>query len=320
MVFWSFNLPLYLGQSPLLFSSWLNFCDVVLVPATTGLWLYLLSLSSSFPYSLMAKLNVTPDNSWLVLISPIFKLVQHSLKIPLYYLLHFAMYGRYFWWQKLIIEGTYQPQPNKGKNTPICQKEGTLVITKGVRIDKSDKGWQASQRLMITRSCYYHKTGRTVEKVGLLDPRWLCRSWKCSRSFTESVSFRGDTVINRDVAKGSRRDIAWLFSSSDHLTPSVSSDSTSAAFAEPWGRSAGLRTWAALPCRAGQGWNSIVPIQYLLLLQVAHFIKIIAWSISSLPIWKTLHNTFKKRHPTPVLLPGKSHGWRSLVGCSPWGR
>ena len=22
--------------------------------------------------------------------------------------------------------------------------------------------------------------------------------------------------------------------------------------------------------------------------------------------------------PTPVLLPGESHGWRSLVGCSPW--
>ena len=25
-------------------------------------------------------------------------------------------------------------------------------------------------------------------------------------------------------------------------------------------------------------------------------------------------------HPTPVLLPGKSHGLSSLVGCSPWGR
>ena len=25
-------------------------------------------------------------------------------------------------------------------------------------------------------------------------------------------------------------------------------------------------------------------------------------------------------HPIPVLLPGKSHGQRSLVGCSPWGR
>ena len=30
---------------------------------------------------------------------------------------------------------------------------------------------------------------------------------------------------------------------------------------------------------------------------------------------------FQRRqwHPTPVLLPGKSYGWRSLVGCSPWG-
>ena len=28
----------------------------------------------------------------------------------------------------------------------------------------------------------------------------------------------------------------------------------------------------------------------------------------------------RKWHPTPVLLPGKSHGRRSLVGYSPWGR
>ena len=27
----------------------------------------------------------------------------------------------------------------------------------------------------------------------------------------------------------------------------------------------------------------------------------------------------KQWHPTPVLLPGKSHGQRGLVGCSPWG-
>ena len=26
-----------------------------------------------------------------------------------------------------------------------------------------------------------------------------------------------------------------------------------------------------------------------------------------------------KWHPTLVLLPGESHGWRSLVSCSPWG-
>ena len=29
-------------------------------------------------------------------------------------------------------------------------------------------------------------------------------------------------------------------------------------------------------------------------------------------------NWRRRWHPTPVLFPGKSHGWRSLVGCSPW--
>ena len=33
------------------------------------------------------------------------------------------------------------------------------------------------------------------------------------------------------------------------------------------------------------------------------------------------HSEERRRqwHPTPVLLPGKSHGRRSLVGCRPWG-
>ena len=43
-------------------------------------------------------------------------------------------------------------------------------------------------------------------------------------------------------------------------------------------------------------------------------------------LWDTvkavLRGKFQRRqwYPTPVLLPRKSHGWRSLVGCSPWGR
>ena len=41
-------------------------------------------------------------------------------------------------------------------------------------------------------------------------------------------------------------------------------------------------------------------------------------------IYNSLHlltrNWRRQWHPTPVLLPGKSHGRRSLVGCSPWGR
>ena len=33
------------------------------------------------------------------------------------------------------------------------------------------------------------------------------------------------------------------------------------------------------------------------------------------------HLHWRRRcHPIPVLLPGKSHEWRSLVGYSPWGR
>ena len=36
-----------------------------------------------------------------------------------------------------------------------------------------------------------------------------------------------------------------------------------------------------------------------------YFIKVVIWR--------------RQWHPTPVLLPGKSHGWRSLEGCSPWG-
>ena len=49
------------------------------------------------------------------------------------------------------------------------------------------------------------------------------------------------------------------------------------------------------------------------------------WSVNvSLWVDKWLninHPCWRRRwHPTPVLLPGKSHGQRSLVGCSPWGR
>ena len=39
-------------------------------------------------------------------------------------------------------------------------------------------------------------------------------------------------------------------------------------------------------------------------------------------IWTSsiLYSPRRQWHPTPVLLPGKAHGRRSLVGCSPWHR
>ena len=41
------------------------------------------------------------------------------------------------------------------------------------------------------------------------------------------------------------------------------------------------------------------------------------WGGGSIPGLERLHLR-KKWQPTPVLLPGKSHGQRSLVGFSPW--
>ena len=38
------------------------------------------------------------------------------------------------------------------------------------------------------------------------------------------------------------------------------------------------------------------------------------WSLGSEDPWR------RAWQPSPVVLPGESHGQRSLVGCSPWGR
>ena len=36
-------------------------------------------------------------------------------------------------------------------------------------------------------------------------------------------------------------------------------------------------------------------------------------------VYRLVLSRRRQWHPTPVLSPGKSHGWRSLVGCSQWG-
>ena len=58
---------------------------------------------------------------------------------------------------------------------------------------------------------------------------------------------------------------------------------------------------------------------------VLYFFSINSWKFMStlckvinLVIWARHMDKRRRRwHPTPVLLPGKSHGWRSVVGCSP---
>ena len=41
---------------------------------------------------------------------------------------------------------------------------------------------------------------------------------------------------------------------------------------------------------------------------------------SNVLAWRIYIYWRRQWHPTPVLLPGESHGWRSLVAYSPWGR
>ena len=55
---------------------------------------------------------------------------------------------------------------------------------------------------------------------------------------------------------------------------------------------------------------------------------LVAQPVKALPtMWETRVRSLggedpwrRKWQPTPVLLPGKSHGWRSLIGYRPWGR
>ena len=69
---------------------------------------------------------------------------------------------------------------------------------------------------------------------------------------------------------------------------------------------------------------SILQYSAFLMVQLSHSY-LTTGKIIALTIWtfvgKVMSLLFNmlSRHRTPVLLPGKSHGWRSLVGCSPWG-
>ena len=58
-------------------------------------------------------------------------------------------------------------------------------------------------------------------------------------------------------------------------------------------------------------WGPLNPLSP----QVAHIL-----IKSNFPFYQHLCKQRRQWHPTPVLLPGKSYGWRNLVGCSPWGR
>ena len=64
----------------------------------------------------------------------------------------------------------------------------------------------------------------------------------------------------------------------------------------------------------GVGVKSQAEIEY-----IGECMKIMGLSSLNNP-WVGKISWRRKWQPTPVFLPGKSHGWRSLVGYSLWGR
>ena len=57
----------------------------------------------------------------------------------------------------------------------------------------------------------------------------------------------------------------------------------------------------------------------------SHWKLVKLWSVQAVESHMVIKGTYvdhrrRQWQPTPVLLPGKSHGRRSLVGCSSWGR
>ena len=78
------------------------------------------------------------------------------------------------------------------------------------------------------------------------------------------------------------------------------------------------RTWKQPRCPSADEW--IRKLWYIYTMKYYSAVKKNAFE-SVLMRWMKLEPIMRRQwQPTPVLLPGESHGRRSLVGCSPWGR
>ena len=90
-----------------------------------------------------------------------------------------------------------------------------------------------------------------------------------------------------------------------YLLPKILLGSSTREIKSIWGELSSLQRWVF------QSRNT-VPLRSLI-----SFISTLYFS--AYRTWTCLVGR-RQWHPTPVPLPGKSHRWRSLVGCNPWGR
>ena len=88
------------------------------------------------------------------------------------------------------------------------------------------------------------------------------------------------------------------------------------------------KTWSTLKRKKNDQWNESVEMtqmfksveigkqvaQWRTCLPMQETKEMRVWSLGGKIPWR------RTWQPTPVFLPGESHGQRSLTGCSPWGR
>ena len=105
----------------------------------------------------------------------------------------------------------------------------------------------------------------------------------------------------------------------------------------PWdspGKNTGVGCHFLLQCMKGKSESDVAPLCLTLRnpmdcslpgssVQGIFHARVLEWGAIALSVYlPCLFSIFiveKALAPTPALLPGKSHGRRSLVGCSPWG-
>ena len=127
----------------------------------------------------------------------------------------------------------------------------------------------------------------------------------------------GNLISGSSAFSQSSLDI-WNFSVHILLKPIL--ENFELYFASVWDECNCAVVWTFFGIAFLWDWNENWPFPVLWVFQICWYIECSTFTASSFRILNNSAEFPRRRqwHPTPVLLPGKSHGWRRLVGCSPW--
>ena len=174
----------------------------------------------------------------------------------------------------------------------ICIKKYLLTILGAVVV---------LQGFSVFRSCSVLEVC-TEARLFRHSPVWLCDTVACSTS--------GFPVLHCFLEFAQTR-VHWV----GWCHPATSSSAAASSFCLQSFPISGSFPISQLFTSGGQSTGAsalVLPLLKMLYLQTESHSEVLKVRASTFTYWK--------RQPTPVFLPGKSHGWRSLIGYSVWGR